>query len=176
MTQNLEDIAALAGVSRSTVSRVINNHPAVSERTRQKVMRVIQEQNFQPNLAARALVTQQTRMLSLVIPGVVAEIFADPYFPLVLQGAAATANQHDYAITLWIGNDAEQEERFCQRILNNSLFDGILIASVADNDPLITQLIQSRYPLVLIGPPMLDNLNYVDVDNVRASQVAVSHL
>src|SRR5258707_9583481 len=150
MKQNLEDIAALAGVSRSTVSRVINNHPAVSDRTRQKVMRVIQEQNFQPNLAARALVTQQTRVLSIVIPGTVAETFADPYFPTLIQGAAATPNQHDYAVTLWIGDDAEQEERFCQRILNNSLFDGILSASVVDNDPLIGQLAQSRFPLVLI--------------------------
>src|SRR5262249_23563815 len=121
--QNLEDIAALAGVSRSTVSRVINNQPYVSELTRRKVMQVIAEQNFRPNLAARALVPHQTRVLSLVIPGALAETFADPYFPMVIQGATAVANQHDFAITLWIGNDAEQEERFCERILNNSLFD-----------------------------------------------------
>ena len=67
MSQKLEDIARLAGVSRSTVSRVINNHPNVRERTRAKVLRVIKETGFRPNPAARTLVTQCTQVIGMVI-------------------------------------------------------------------------------------------------------------
>ncbi len=176
MSQNLEDIAKLAGVSRSTVSRVINNHPNVSQQTRERVLKVIQEQRFRPNMAARALVTQQTRALSLVIPQAVADTFTDPYFPTLMQGVTQKANQCDYAVVLWIGNGAEEEERFCERILSNSLFDGLILASLVNNDPLIPRLTQAAFPFVLIGPPQLDNLNYIDVDNARAAEVAVSHL
>jgi LacI family transcriptional regulator, galactose operon repressor len=176
MPQNLEDIARLAGVSRSTVSRVINHHPNVSQRTRDRIMKVIEEQGFRPNLAARALVTQQTRCLSLVIPQAVAETFTDPYFPTLVQGVAQKANQCDYSVVLWIGNSAEEEERLCERILNHSLFDGLILASVVNDDPLIPRLAKAGFPFVLIGPPQLDNLNYIDVDNVRSAQVAVSHL
>lgn len=137
MTQNLEDIARLAGVSRSTVSRVINNHPNVSAATREKVLKIINERQFRPNVAARALVTQRTRVLSVVIPQLLAATFTDPYFPTLLQSITLRANQHDYALMLWVGNSTEEEQRFCDRILNNTLFDGIIIASAVDGDPLV---------------------------------------
>jgi DNA-binding LacI/PurR family transcriptional regulator len=88
---------------------VINGHPAVSERTRKKVLQVIQEQNFRPNLAARALVTHQTRTLSLVIPQAIAYTFTDPYFPTLIQGVTAKANEFDYAVMLWVGSGDEEQ-------------------------------------------------------------------
>jgi LacI family transcriptional regulator len=176
MSRKLEDIAKLAGVSRSTVSRVINNDPHVSKRTRQRVQRVIQEENFRPNMAARALVTRQAHVLSLVIPQAVASTFTDPYFPLLMQGITLEANQRNYAVMLWIGSSAEEEERFAQRILNNSLFDGVLIASVINGDVLVGKLAQAGFPFVLIGPPFLDGLNYVDTNNIAGAQSAVEHL
>ncbi len=176
MGQNLEDIARLAGVSRSTVSRVVNNHPNVSPRTRQKVMQIIHERHYRPNLAARALVTQHTQVLSLVIPQDVVGTFSDPYFPTLMQGVMIEANAHDYAIMLWIGSNIEEEERFFEHVLGNSLFDGIILASAVDHDPLIPWLVQSGYPFILLGPPQLSDLNYIDVDNVRGGQLAVTHL
>ncbi len=173
---NLEDIARLAGVSRSTVSRVINDHPNVSERTRRKVWRVVREQNFRPNLVARALVTHQTRILSLVIPQAIAYTFTDPYFPLLIQGVMSEANGQDYAVMLWVGSSTEEEERFCDRILNNSTFDGVLVASAVTDDPLIPRLTHAGFPLVVVGPPPLENLNYVDVNNVEGARTAVRHL
>ncbi|MBC7813758.1 MAG: LacI family DNA-binding transcriptional regulator [Burkholderiales bacterium] len=175
MSLNLEDIAKISGVSRSTVSRVINGHPAVSERTRKKVLQVIQEQNFRPNLAARALVTHQTRTLSLVIPQAIAYAFTDPYFPTLIQGVTAKANEFDYAVMLWVGS-GDEEDRFAERVMNNSLFDGVLIASAVSDDLLIPRLAKAGFPLVIIGPPPQEGLNYIDVDNQRGAQVAVSHL
>jgi len=176
MNRNLEDIAKIAGVSRSTVSRVINNQPNVSEDTRRRVLSVIEEHNFRPNIAARALVTQQTRVLSVVIPKAVSDTFTDPYFPTLIQGAMTAASQQEYAVMLWIGNAAEDEERFFQRILSNSLFDGVIVASALTDDPLRLWLQRAGFPYVFIGAPQDESLNYVDVDNVQAGQAAVSHL
>jgi LacI family transcriptional regulator len=175
MSRNLEEIARLAGVSRSTASRVINNHPNVSEETRNRVMTVIREQNFRPNLAARALVTQQTRVISLVIPQAIGSTFTDPYFPTLIQGIMARANELDYAVMLWIGN-LEEEDRFRERIVHNTFFDGLLIASAIKDDPLIRDLSRMNFPFVIVGPAPFANLNYIDVDNCRGADDAVMHL
>lgn len=176
MKYNLKDIARLAGVSKSTVSRVVNNQPNVNERTRQKVLDVIRQHNFRLNTAARALVTQQTRVLSVIIPQPLASTFTDPYFPSVIQSVSKVANEHDYAIMLWIGNDMEEEDRFGERILMNGLFDGALIASAVDNDPLVGRLSKAGFPYVLIGPPQFAHANYVDIDNRTGAYQAVVHL
>ncbi|MBE2271448.1 MAG: LacI family DNA-binding transcriptional regulator [Anaerolinea sp.] len=176
MKNGLEDIAKLAGVSKSTVSRVINNQPNVNEKTRERVMEIIREVNFRPNKAARALVTQHTRVLSVVIPQPLAATFTDPYFPMLLQSITTAAAQRDYALMLWIGDNAEEEERFSERILSNSFFDGVLIASVVDNDPLVKRLRNAGFPYVLIGPAQKGITHYVDVDNRSAACDAVRHL
>jgi LacI family transcriptional regulator len=173
---NLEDIARLAGVSKSTVSRVVNHHPNVSERTRTRVMRVISEQNFRPNSAARALVTQHTRVLSVVIPQPYGEAFTDPFFLLVLQNISRIATLKDYAIMLWIGGHEEREERFAERILQNAFFDGILIISADDKDPLLHTLRRAGYPFVQIGPPQFEGAHFVDANNRRGAYDAGKYL
>lgn len=173
---NLEDIARLAGVSKSTVSRVVNNHPNVSARTRTRVMRVITEQQFRPNSAARALVTQHTRVLSVVIPQPYGEAFNDPFFLIILQSIARAAAEADYAIMLWIGGVEHQEDRFGERILSNAFFDGILIMSADDRDPILQKLSRAGFPFAQIGPPQFEGANYVDVNNRRGAYEAGKHL
>jgi LacI family transcriptional regulator len=155
---------------------VINDHPNVSERTRRRVRRVIDEQGFRPNLAARALVTQRTKILSVVIPQALSATFTDPYFPALLQSITVEANRCDYAVMLWVGNNAGEEDRFADRILNHTLFDGVLVASAVDGDPILHRLAEAGFPFVLIGPGQLDSLNNVDVDNRHGAYLAVSHL
>ena len=176
MRQNLEDIARLSGVSRSTVSRVVNQHPNVSARTREKVLEIIREQNYRPNPTARALAMQQSRTISVVIPQAVTYAFGDPYYALLIQGIMAKANEFDYAVMLWLGDSNEEENRFGERVLNHTLVDGLVITAAASDDPLIPHLAKAGFPFVVIGPPQVESLNYVDVDNVRGAQLAVSHL
>ena len=173
---NLEDIARLAGVSKSTVSRVVNNHPHVSARTRTRVMRVITEQQFRPNSAARALVTQQTRVLSVVIPQPYGEAFNDPFFLLILQSVSRAAAEQDYAIMLWIGGYEQHEERFGERILKNAFFDGLLIMSADDRDPILAKLGGAGFPFVQVGPPQFEGAHFVDVDNRRGAYTAGKYL
>lgn len=175
MKHNLKDIARLAGVSKSTVSRVVNNQPNVNEQTREKVLEVIRQHNFRLNTTARALATRHTHILSVIIPQSIASTFTEPYFPSVIQSVSKVAAEHDYAVMLWIGND-EEEERFGERIVMNGMFDGALIASSIENDPLVEHLSKAGFPYVIIGPPHFENANYVDVDNCTGAYHAVVHL
>jgi DNA-binding LacI/PurR family transcriptional regulator len=176
---NLEDIAAKAGVSRSTVSRVINNEPYVSERTRQRVLAVIEQEGFTPNPAARALVTQRTQVIGVVIPHVPIVVFEDAYyFPALLQGVARITHQRDYAMLLWLGQAGENSDQFYNRIVRNRLMDGVVIASAASNDPLIDHFLEMGTFFVMVECPQhdCDRISYVSVDNVGAAYTAVSHL
>jgi LacI family transcriptional regulator len=175
MPLTLEDIARHSGVSRSTVSRVINADVNVKGETRQKVLEVIQSFNFQPNLAARGLATGRTNVIGVVIPAGVSVIFTDPYFPQFIQGVSAACNNRNYSVMLWLA-EPEYERRMISRILHNGLVDGVLVASALMNDPLVNSLYESKMPFMMVGRhPTLD-VNYLDVDNLQAGRKATLHL
>lgn len=177
--RNIEDIAAKAGVSRATVSRVINNNPVVSEKTRRKVMAIIEREGFSPNPVARALVTRRTNVIGVVIPHRPHVMFEDThYFPTLLHGISKLANERDYALLLWFGRSEDDEKRFYERIISNRLMDGVIIASARQNDTLIDHFLHSRTPFVLVERPAhdQDRISYVTIDNLAAAQTAVSHL
>ena len=171
----LEEVAQRSGVSRSTVSRVINNDPHVSEETRQKVLQAIAELDYHPNAVARSLVAGRTQIIGLVIPTAVAMLFSDPYFPRLIQGVVAACNASDYSVMLWIG-EPEYERRTIHRHLNGGLLDGIVVASAVRDDPIVSALRQSHLPFVMVGRPDDPSIRYVDVDNVRGAREAVLHL
>ncbi len=178
----LEDIARQAGVSRSTVSRVINGERYVSDLTRQKVMRVIEAEQFTPNPAARALVTQRTSVIGVVIPHPLQDVFSadDPhYFSTIIQGISDKTQQRDYATLLWLGNSNEEATRFYRRVLQYRMMDGlVIIASVDGEEMLVENLLASHIPFVMLGRPLRtpEAINYVSIDNVSAAQQAVQHL
>ena len=176
MSITLEDIARMSGVSRSTVSRVINGDPNVSERTRSRVQDIIQSVDFHPNIAARSLAAGRTHVLGLVIPTGVTTIFADPYFPLVIQGVAAACNARGYSVMLWLA-EPEHERKTISQILSSSLIDGVIVSSMQIDDPLIERLSESSRPYVTIGRhPTNEKLNYVDVDNRLGSYQGVTYM
>jgi LacI family transcriptional regulator len=175
MPLTLEDIARLSGVSRSTVSRVINADVNVKDETRRKVQQVINSCDFQPNLAARGLASGRTNVIGVVIPAGVAVIFTDPYFPQLLQGISAVCNTHEYSVMLWLA-EPEYERRMISRILHNGLVDGVVVASIPMNDPIIQSLIESKMPFILIGRHPTENVNYLDVDNLQSARKATMHL
>ena len=175
MPLTLEDIARLSGVSRSTVSRVINSDINVKDETRLKVQQVINNYNFQPNLAARGLATGRTNVLGVVIPAGVAAIFTDPYFPQLLQGVSAVCNSREYSVMLWLA-EPEYERRMISRILHNGLVDGVIVVSIPMNDSIIRSLLESKMPFMLIGRHPTETVNFLDVDNLQASRKATMHL
>ncbi|RPI80610.1 MAG: LacI family transcriptional regulator [Chloroflexi bacterium] len=173
----LEDIAKLAGVSRSTVSRVINNHPNVSEIARERVRSVVSQTGFHPNLAARSLALQRSYILGLVIPRSVNTFFADPYFPRLTEGIAQACNNHGFTLSLFLFYTEEDERNLFPRLCRRGLVDGTIIQSTHAEDEMFDQLSKSEVPYVVAGRPMhVNNASYVDVDNVSGAYTAVRHL
>ncbi len=173
---NLEQIAELSGVSRSTVSRVINNDPNVSNQTREKVLQVVRRVNYVPNAAARGLAAGRTRVIGLVIPMGVSTLFTDPYFPLLIQGVSAACNAREYSVMLWLA-EPEYERRQIRQIMYSGLIDGVIIASMLTTDSLVQALIDGDLPFMLVGRHPTDpRVNYVDADNINGARDAVRHL
>jgi LacI family transcriptional regulator len=176
---NLEDIAKKAGVSRSTVSRVINGESYVSEKTRERVMQIIEIEGYSPNPAARMLVMQRSQVMGVVVPALPGFAFEDNYyFPALLHGISQATDAHDYGMLLWLGGNTSDPDRFSRRILKNRLMDGLILASVEMNTPFIDQLINSSSIFVMVERPAQygERINYVTVDNIRGAIMAVEHL
>jgi LacI family transcriptional regulator len=175
MPLTLEDIAKMAAVSRSTVSRVINGDENVNEETRKKVEAVIRRLNFQPNIAARSLAAGRTGIVGLVIPAGVTALFTDPYFPQLIQGVTTTCNANDYSVMLWLA-EPTHERRTIRQILHGGLLDGVIVSSMLVDDPIVLALYESSKPFVLVGRHPTMDVNYVDVDNIHGGREATLHL
>ncbi|MBI5029905.1 MAG: LacI family DNA-binding transcriptional regulator [Chloroflexi bacterium] len=172
----LEEIAKRAKVSRSTVSRVINDDPKVSDETRQRVLNVVKRLNYHPNVAARSLAAGRTRIIGLVIPERVVGLFSDPYFPILIQGITSACNVHDHSVMLWLG-EPDYERRMISQVLHNGLVDGVILASMLMDDSLMQSLIESALPFILVGRHPTDaKVSYVDVDNVASAKQLVTYL
>jgi LacI family transcriptional regulator len=172
----LEEIAKLAGVSRSTVSRVINDQPNVRTPVRERVWHVIRETGYQPHAAARSLVTRRTRIVGVIIPEAVTKLFTDPFFPYLLCGITQTCNSQGYHLMLSLFNGPAGPEEMYRRVVGGGHLDGVVVASTRVDDPLIGRLLDDNLPFVMVGRYPDERVRYVDIDNVAAARMAVDHL
>jgi len=175
---SLQKIAELAGVSKSTVSRVVNKDPNVSKRTREKVQAVIEEHNFQINPAARALASSKTQIIGVVISNDIGVLFDTSfYFATILRGIAQAARTRDYAMLLMIGDKYEDDIRFARRIVHNQIMDGLILVSPTIGHPLIQELIDANITFISADRvPNEPSVNFVTVENVESSRTAINHL
>jgi DNA-binding LacI/PurR family transcriptional regulator len=167
----LEMVAALAGVSRSTVSRVINDSPKVTPEALAAVTAAIEQLGYVPNRAARSLASRRTQSIALVIPENTAKFFADPYFASVVQGAAMRLATTSYTLTLLIASETDPEKT--RRYLQAGNVDGALILSHHSDDRSYVALSRTL-PVVFGGRPARHDDGpepvYVDVDNLAAAR------
>jgi LacI family transcriptional regulator len=175
---NLEEIARIAGVSRSTVSRVVNGDARVSDEARLRVQSVIADYNYHPNAAARSLASRRTRMIGLLVPQGVGTIFNDPFFPRLIQGTVDACNEVDYNLTLLMdtSEDPARADRLYQRIIRGRYLDGVIISSAIVDDPIVDRLQDAGLPYVQIGRHPRREVNFVDLDNRASARDAVAHL
>jgi len=176
MAITLEEIAKLAGVSRSTVSRVVNDHPSVREQVRERVWQVVHETGYQPHAAARSLVTRRTRTIGVIIPEHVTKLFTDPFFALLLYGITEACNTHQYHLMLSLFNSSSKPEEMYRRVVSGGHLDGVIVASVHMDDPLFPKLLKDGVSFVMAGRHPDERVNYVDVDNVGGARMAVERL
>lgn len=172
----LEMVARAAGVSRSTVSRVVNGSPQVTADVVASVTAAIDELGYVPNRAARSLASRRTHAIALVIPENTARFFADPYFASVIHGVAMHLAETDYTLSLLIASETDTEKT--KRYLQGGNVDGALILSHHSDDRSYVQLARSL-PVVFGGRPMSHegpDPYYVDVDNFAAASEATQYL
>jgi DNA-binding LacI/PurR family transcriptional regulator len=172
----LEAVAALAGVSRSTVSRVVNDSPRVTQDAIIAVTRAIEELGYVPNRAARTLASRRTQAIALVIPENTAKFFSDPFFATVVQGIAQHLATTEYTLSMLIASEANPDKT--RRYLQGGNVDGALILSHHSDDNSYRALARSL-PVVFGGRPMSDegeDSYVVDVDNIGAAATATRYL
>lgn len=172
----LEMVAARAGVSRATVSRVVNGSPRVSPEVASAVQSAIEALDYVPNRAARSLVSRRTQAVALLMPESTAKVFADPYFASVVQGVALCLAGTEYTMTLLV--ESEVQSAKTRRFLLSGNVDGALVVSHHVGDHSYLGL-TGRLPVVMGGRPLAavrGVRHVVDVDNVAASGTAVEHL
>jgi len=171
----LDMVAELAGVSKSTVSRVVNGSNDVSARTRDSVGQAIASLNYVPNRAARSLASRQTHAIALIVAEDSTRFFSDPFFPTIVSGINAYLNDTDYVLNLFVasGDPGDKTTRY----VRSGAVDGALIVSHHSSDQFLNRVAAS-VPVVYGGRPMtgLANDFYVDVDNARGGREATEYL
>jgi DNA-binding LacI/PurR family transcriptional regulator len=172
----LEAVAAAAGVSRSTVSRVVNGSPKVRPDVVITVNAAIDRLNYSPNRAARSLASRQTYAIALVVPEEASRFFGDPYFASIVQGITSRLDSTDYVLNLLVASSDPGGK--ARRYLAGGNVDGALVVSHHAGDQDLVELHRTM-PVVFGGRPAVPDLEhgyFVDVDNVTGGRQAAQHL
>ncbi|NEA64863.1 LacI family DNA-binding transcriptional regulator [Streptomyces sp. SID12488] len=175
----LEAVAARAGVSRATASRVVNGGDGVREPLVERVRQAVEELGYVPNQAARSLVTKRHDAIAVVIAEPETRVFADPFFALQLRGISKELTAHDSQLVLLLTEGRDDHSRV-GRYLAGGHVDGALVFSLHLDDPLPGLVQRAGVPTVFGGRPGWSDGNrdavYVDSDNRGGARAAVRHL
>jgi DNA-binding LacI/PurR family transcriptional regulator len=168
----IEDVARHAGVAPSTVSYVLSGKRSITERTRQRVLRSIEELGYQPHAGARALASNRSNVVALVVP-----LRTGIHVPVIMQFATSVvtaAREHDHDVLLLTQNEGVAG---LKRVAGTSLVDAIIVMDVELRDERLPVLRELRLPTVLIGfPAEADGLTCIDLDFTAAAVACVDHL
>jgi LacI family transcriptional regulator len=172
-----KDVAERAGVSRTTVSFVLNDVPGVkiSKETRQRVLRAARELNYYPTAAARSLASGKTKRIGLILGQGKERLASDVFFPTFLQGVTSSVHNRGYLLVIQLAEDVPSHEAYV-RLIREQQVDGLILSGPRSDDPLLHELAEDRFPLILHGRPDDCEFPCVDVDNQSGAYQAVSHL
>ncbi len=172
MRITIKDISRLSGFSTATVSRVINNHPSVREKTRAKIKKIIKNYSYRPSIIARSLTTRRTGMIGLILSHI-----TNPFYTEIAETIADEARKYNYSVIFCNTNDSTKIQREYINLLYEKRVDGMIFASVHLYDPDVIKLMMEGMHVVLVNRrlegPRVDS---VTVDNVKGAYLVVEHL
>jgi DNA-binding LacI/PurR family transcriptional regulator len=173
----LEAVAAVAGVSRSTVSRVINGSTQVSPDVVEAVNAAVTELRYRPNRAARSLARRKTMAIALVVPEDTTRFFGDPFFSEVVKGITEGLEPSEYVLNLQLAHPSAPSEKTIGYLLGGNV-DGAIVVSHHSGDDFFATL-DATIPVVFGGRPFrpeIHDSSYVDVDNSAGAALGVQRL
>ncbi|WIM38041.1 LacI family DNA-binding transcriptional regulator [Paenibacillus sp. PK4536] len=177
MSVTIKDVAKRAGVSPSTVSRVLSNHPRISHATSEKVREIMEEMGYHPNMMAKSLVSKTTKSLGVILPKPAEELFLNTFFMELIRGIVTQANRSGYDVVLTSGASEKEEVDAVSRLVFGGRIDGAILLYSRQNDPVVDFLSDKEFPTVLIGrSEQHANVLSVDTNNIEAAADATRHL
>ena len=168
MPVTIKDVAKAAGVSPSTVTRVIQNKSTISDETKKRVRKAMKELNYHPNLNARSLVSNYTQVIGLVLPDDSDVFYQNPFFPSVLRGIAQVASENHYAIQIATGKDEKERLNAISQMVYGKRVDGLIFLYAQENDPLVQLVVEEQFPFLILGKSLSPFIPLVDNDNIQA--------
>ncbi|HEY3559430.1 MAG TPA: LacI family DNA-binding transcriptional regulator [Kribbella sp.] len=170
------DVAARAGVSKSTVSFVVNDRPGVSATARDRVLRAAEALGWQPNARARALSRNRTQAVGLVIRRDPELLSTDPFFPQFMAGVEIGLAAHDYSLVLQVVGDEQSERAAYQRFARESRADGVFLTDLRLHDPRPQEVRELGLSAVVVAPEGTDPGPTIGMNDDAGVRRAVHHL
>ena len=178
MAVTIRDVAALAGVSPSTVSRVCNDNPSISRNTREKVCRAIAQLRYEPAVSAGGNASQKVRQIGIVLPPSPRTAYENPFYLETLRGISQLCNHRRYAATVITGQDEREILRALQNLNQGGQLEGVVLLYAKTRDSVVDYLCEAGLLYVVIGKAnqLVGQTVCIDNDNLSAGQEAADYL
>lgn len=178
MAVTIKDVAALAGVSPSTVSRTCKNNPSISEETKERVRKAMIELGYEPNFQASNLASQNSRTIGIILPASAKEVYENSFYLEAVQGISHYCNGRQYMTTIVTGQDETEILDAVRSMSRSGKVDGFIVLYSKKEDPVIDYLFNEGLLYILIGKATqyTNQTIYIDNDNLLAGREATEYL
>jgi len=178
MAVTIKEVAALAGVSPSTVSRTCKNHPSISKETKQKVRYAMAQLGYEPNIQNTAVIEQFAPMLSIILPPSSRDVYENSFHLEVIRGISQFCNIRGYISTVITGQDEYEILKAIQTLVKEERTGGFILLYAKQDDAVIDYLYNEGLLYVLIGKAkqFVNQTIYIDNDNFLAGMEATEYL
>lgn len=178
MAVTIKDIAALAGVSPSTVSRVCNDNPSISKETRDRVRKVMAQLGYEPGVPAAAPAVSAVRMVGIVLPPSTLNAYRNPFFLETIRGICEFCNPRQVVTTVVTSANDEEAMMAVKKLVSSRQMDGFIFLYSRQDDPVVEYLCEEGMLYVVVGTPQQFRSQTVciDNDNLSASREATDFL
>ncbi|MDO4330437.1 MAG: LacI family DNA-binding transcriptional regulator [Lachnospiraceae bacterium] len=178
MSVTIKDVAALAGVSPSTVSRTCKDHPSISRETKEKVRHAMAQLGYEPNFQASNLACHNSRTIGIILPPSKKEVYENPFYLQVIRGICQYCNPRQFSNAVITGQDDEEILQTIKTMTRSGQADGFLLLYSRQDDPVVNYLYHEGLRYVLLGKAYqyTNQTVYIDNDNLLAGQEATEYL
>jgi len=172
-----QDVAKAAGVSPTTVSFVLNNIEGmrISRETRDRVLEVAKSLNYHPDSSAQKMARGKTSVIGLVLRQNPEKAYADLFIQDVMQGISNVIRENGYQL-LFIPLPPEDKESSYSKLINERHVDGLIVSGPTDQDYELVEVYEEGAKIVLMGKIRGSKIPFIDIDNIKSAEIAVSHL